>query len=444
MKPLKILQISTSDRGGGAEGSALNLFRVFRERGHKSWLVVGRKFSNDPDVYEIPFTKSWMWGKLHRAIDRRLLLLQEKIRGTYRLRMFLRGWSQIERELGWESFHYPGTRQLLNLAPELPDIVHAHNLHSRYFDLRFLAPLSHQVPTILNLRDMWLLTGHCAYSLGCLRWRTGCGKCPDLSIYPAIKRDSTAFNWQRKRRIYQKGHFYISTISHWLMEQTRASMLRGIQYRMIPNAIDLEVFQPGSKSDARTQIGVPIDARIVLLIAHNKFKDFDVMQNALRLLHKDANRELLFICLGRMDEDCILGQGRIIYPGFEREKERMAMYYRASDVFIHAAKDEAFGKTIVEAMACRTPVVATAIGGIPELIEDGATGYLVPPGDSIAMAQRVQQLLDDPILLQQVGERSSVVALHRFNLNRQADDFLGWYQEILDYEQGRNALPNAD
>jgi len=60
------------------------------------------------------------------------------------------------------------------------------------------------------------------------------------------------------------------------------------------------------------------------------------------------------------------------------------------------------------------------------------------------MAQRVQQLLDDPILLQQVGERSAAVALHRFNLNRQVDDFLGWYQEILDYEQGRNALPNAD
>ena len=103
----------------------------------------------------------------------------------------------------------------------------------------------------------------------------------------------------------------------------------------------------------------------------------------------------------------------------------------AADVFIHASKDEAFGKTIAEAMACGTPVVATAVGGIPELLDDGVTGYLVPKGDSSAMSERAQHLLDDEALRQRIGTRARHRSRERFDLNRQVEEFLGWYQEIL-------------
>jgi hypothetical protein len=173
----------------------------------------------------------------------------------YWLRTLAEGWPEFERRLGREFFNYPGTWQLLNLISDRPHIIHAHNLHGGYFDLSFLVPLSHQVPVILNLRDMWLLTGHCAYSLGCERWKTGCGKCPDLSIYPAIKQDATAFNWRRKSRIYAQSRLYVTVVSQWLLEQARKSMLKGIQYRMIPSAVDLAVFTPNDQREARTHLG---------------------------------------------------------------------------------------------------------------------------------------------------------------------------------------------
>src|SRR4029079_4578923 len=87
-------------------------------------------------------------------------------------------------ELGLEDFDYPNSVELLRFLPQKPDLLHCHNLHGNYFDLRALAGLSRQIPTVLTLHDAWLLSGHCAHSFECERWTIGCGECPDLTIYP--------------------------------------------------------------------------------------------------------------------------------------------------------------------------------------------------------------------------------------------------------------------
>lgn len=359
-RPLRVLQVNTTDLGGGAAGSAWHLFQAYRKRGASSWLAVGRKLSDDPDVLLIPNNPCRsQWARSWLAADTLLEPLVGKIRVMSRLRRLLRWITEprrwLERRRGYEDFHFPGTWRLPALVPKPPDVVHCHNLHGGYFDLRVLPWLSHRVPVVLNLRDAWLLTGHCAYSMSCERWKTGCGSCPDLSIYPSIRRDATARNWQCKRSIYERSHLYITTPSQWLMDQVRASMLGGVEYRIIPNAVDLTVFRPGCQAQARLALDLPDNAKIVMLTAQTMFKDYDVMEAALSGLDKLDDAELMFICLGKRDANKTLGQGHIIYPGFEPRPERMALYYRASDLFIHAAKDEAFGKTLTEAMACGTP-----------------------------------------------------------------------------------------
>jgi glycosyltransferase involved in cell wall biosynthesis len=227
------------------------------------------------------------------------------------------------------------------------------------------------------------------------------------------------------------------------MEQAKMSMLKGIQYRMIPNGIDLEIFKPQDQDKARSRLGLPSNAGIVMLSAQTQFKDYTAMLNSLRELKTRLNNELLFLCFGKKGEDHSVGEGRIIFPGFERDPLRMALYYSASDIFLHSAKAEAFGKTIIEAMACGTPVVATAVGGIPELLKDGIAGYLVSVSNNSAMTQRMQHLLDDKSIRKKMGDRAASIVRHRFDLNRQVDDFLSWYEEILDFETNRNALPNS-
>ena len=74
--------------------------------------------------------------------------------------------------------------------------------------------------------------------------------------------------------------------------------------------------------------------------------------------------------------------------------------------------------TILEALACGTPVVVTAVGGIPEQIEDGITGYLTPPGDAEAMAARIVQLFEDDGLRARVGVQAAEDARKRIDLNK--------------------------
>lgn len=115
---------------------------------------------------------------------------------------------------------------------------------------------------------------------------------------------------------------------------------------------------------------------------------------------------------------------------FERDSERMALYYQAANIYAMPALVESFGKTITEAMACGTPVVATAVGGIPEQITDGSTGYLVPMSDVGAMAEAVQHLLGDEDLSKSMGSAAAEHARRNFGLDRQVDSFLSWYSEV--------------
>jgi glycosyltransferase involved in cell wall biosynthesis len=208
-KRIRILQVSTVDIGGGAEKVAWTLFKAYEALGYDSWLAAGRKYSHDAHVIEIPAPpQSAPWARLcwllHGRFSRVSQLFTAAERICYWLRIIAQGTPAIKREiakeLGREDFDFPSTRDLLRLPPEKPDILHCHNLHGGYFDLRELPKLSRQLPTIITLHDEWLLSGHCAYTFTCNRWRSGCGSCPDVSIYPGIRRDATAYNWQCKKK----------------------------------------------------------------------------------------------------------------------------------------------------------------------------------------------------------------------------------------------------
>jgi glycosyltransferase involved in cell wall biosynthesis len=440
--PLNILQISSNDGFGGAEKSALLLFNKYREIGHQSWLIVGKKTTNDPDIYEIikheNITSLYKSSNhetnlIYKIFDR---LIPTKMGSRYYFHDLSNGAPQIQKiiqyERGWEEFNYPGTWHLLDLPPGQPNIVHLHNLHGYYFDLRYLPKLSRQVPVILNLRDMWTLTGHCAYPINCTHWKQGCGNCPDLKIYPPIARDATRFNYRRKKNIFSHSRLFITTPTKWLMDQVLFSqMFSAIEYRVIPNAINLDTFHPGEKYLARKVLDLPQETQIVLFLSHSEFKDFETMHAALNYIHK-GQKKLLFICIGKDGVKELIGEGELIYTGRISDENKMVLYYQAADVYIHAAHHEVFGKSMVEAMACGVPVVATAVDGIPEVIEDGMTGFLAPGKDRYALAAKVNLLLEDPNLRNEMGINSSKHARRLFNLERQANDFLDWYQEILE------------
>lgn len=459
---MRILQVGTYDSGGGAEAVAWQLMEEYRRRGHRATMAVGEKRGTDPDIFSISEGgEHGKWETLCHELAKRLLPLEGKVRGVWRFRRALHTWLASPKRWhdvygGKEYFHFPNTRHLLDSRQERPEILHCHNLHggwlSRggYFDLRALPWLSRQVPTVLTLHDTWLLSGHCAYTLGCERWRFGCGECPDLTVYPAISRDATAFNWRRKQALYARSSLYVSTPSRWLMAQVDQSMLAPAiaEARVIPNGVDLTVFRPGSRDEARTCVQLPHDANVLLFVANaaksNRFKDFPTVYEAARLVAARApTKRIMLIVVGERAGSEAFENGEVRFIPFEQDRRVIACYYQAADVHVHAAKSDTFPNTIIEARACGTPTVATAVDGIPEQVEEGRTGFLVPAGDAGAMATRIVQLLMNDALRAQMGAAAAETASRLFDLRVQAATYLDWYQEIIERQRCADAVSHA-
>jgi glycosyltransferase involved in cell wall biosynthesis len=344
----------------------------------------------------------------------------------------------LDRYCGIEDFRFPGTWELLNLPQHRPDIVHCHNLHGGYFDLRAVPWLSQQVPVVLTLHDAWLLSGHCAHSLDCERWKTGCGHCPDLTLDPAVRRDATAYNWRRKHEIFKQSKLYIATPSRWLMQKVEQSMLAPavMEARVIPNGIDLSIFHPADKGAARAALDIPQGALAILFTANafrrNIWKDYQTVRDAIAMTSERMNGQgVLFLGLGDDARAEHIGAAEVRFVPYQTDLKAVASYYQAADVYAHAARADTFPNTVLEALACGTPVVATAVGGIPEQVEDGRTGFLVPSGNARALADRLTLLLSDNKRRQCMGILAAEAARGRFDLQRQADAYLDWYKELV-------------
>lgn len=448
---MRILQVNTYDGGGGAEVVACQLFEAYRRLGHQSWLAVGEKRGDDPGVLGFPNDALRdRWGQWCLALGEMLSPLVGRVRGAWRLRGWLQTWIAhpkrwLDLHLGRENLDFPATWHLLDLAGERPDIVHCHNLHggwlSRggYFDLRALPTLSRQLPVVVTLHDTWLLSGHCAYTLGCERWKVGCGSCPDLTIYPSVRRDATAYNWRRKRDIYAKSALFVATPSRWLMEQVEQSMLAAsiTEARVIPNGVDLSVFGPGDRQAARTALGLPQDAKVLLFVAsaakRNRFKDYETVHAAaMQVSARFRAQRVLLVVLGESAAETeSMGNGEIRCIPFEQDRRVIARFYQAADVYVHAAKSDNFPNAVIEALACGAPVVATAVDGIPEQVEEGRTGFLVPAGDAESMARQIVRLLSDDNLRRQMGTGAAETARRRFDFRQQVSAYLDWYRGII-------------
>ncbi len=445
--PLHILQVATFDQAGGAERIATNLLDEYRRRGHRVRLAVGHKRGDDPDVFELDHdARRSPWARQWLKLEGRATARIGKIRGAGRLQSLTRWIGQPLRQFhiaqGREDFDYPATANLADAAarnpnPEGPLLLHAHNLHARYFDLRQLVPLSRSHPFFLTLHDMWPLTGHCAHGLACERWISGCGQCPDLNLYPPIPRDATAFNWQRKRAIYAQSRLYVATPSQWLMDKVQRSILApGIaEARVIPNGVDRSIFKPGPQAAARAALGLPPDGAILLFAAagirSNPYKDYRTLRRAIARLAGQSPGPLTFLALGESAPEETIGSARIRFVPFEAEPARVALYYQAADLYLHAARADTFPNSILEALACARPVIATAVGGIPEQIVPGVTGLLTPPADADALADATARLLNDTPLRQSMVHQAAAHAAQRFDLARQADQYLNWYRQTL-------------
>ncbi|MHA1279546.1 MAG: glycosyltransferase [Candidatus Helarchaeota archaeon] len=412
---MNILQLSAHDFKGGASRIAWYLHNSYHHRGHNVTLAVGQKSQVDASIIEIDHKKYQVFPLYWKA----------------------RHWVDVKQ--GKENFNFPGSKHIPEMAPDPPDIIHAHNLHGKYFDLRVLPEISMKYPVLLTLHDTWMFTGHCAYFIDCSKWGTGCGKCPDLKRGPAVLRDATAYNWHRKQKIYKKSSLYVVTPSQWLMDRVKESMLWPsiAKTKVINNGTDLSVFKPADKNQLRKTFSIPQNSIVLLYVVSsrlksNAYKDYTTIDRALNVLQSQLpeDKKVIFLGLGEGGETEHYDNLEKRFVPFKEDITEVAKYYQLADLYIHAARSDNFPNVILEAMSCGTPVIATNVGGIAEQIVHGKTGWLVPPQDYEAMSDMILRMITNVDKQKQMAIDAANTAKKRFSLEEMAEGYLDFYKEV--------------
>jgi alpha-maltose-1-phosphate synthase len=226
--------------------------------------------------------------------------------------------------------------------------------------------------------------------------------------------------------------------------------------RVIHNGIDLQQYRPRPDPGVLAQYGVRTDAPFVLFVGRiTRQKGIIHLVNAIRHIRTGVQ---IVLCAGAPDTPEIAvemtqaveraradSQHDIVWIQEMLPKDRVIALYTHAAIFVCPSVYEPFGIINLEAMACETPVVASSVGGIPEVVEHGETGLLVAPEAISAteveprnpeqfsrdLAAAVNVLLDDPALRQSMAEKARVRVEQQFSWTSIARQTLGFYEELV-------------
>jgi len=234
------------------------------------------------------------------------------------------------------------------------------------------------------------------------------------------------------------------TVNQALMEDAvRVGVGKRDQYLVVRSGMELERFLR-VRIDApklRSSLGLPPTGPIVgtVMIFYRHKSPETLVRIAPRIMERVPETHFLLVGDGEMMpevralvQDLNL-EGRVVLTGLRQDvNELMALM----DVFVHPAWFEILPRTIVQAQATGTPVVATRLGGVPEVIKEGKTGLLVPPRDPEALAEAVMRLLRDPELRARMGEAARASITSAYTVEAMVEAIEAVYDELIEAKLG--------
>jgi D-inositol-3-phosphate glycosyltransferase len=220
---------------------------------------------------------------------------------------------------------------------------------------------------------------------------------------------------------------------------------------VIPPGVDPERFHPIPPREARLAIGVPEDTQMLLFVGRiEALKGIDTLLRAIAILKEQLMCSLEGICLSIIGGDPDgspemarlktlreeLGIDELVTFLGAKDQDTLQYYYSAATVVIVPSHYESFGMVALEAMACGTPVIASEVGGLAYLIQDGVTGFHVPDRDPVELAERICLLLHNPALR---GEMSAaaVQRAQEYAWSKVADRIMALYEQMLTQKERR-------
>lgn len=317
------------------------------------------------------------------------------------------------------------------------DVLHLHWVNQGLLSLRGISQLGALGKRMVwTLHDTWAFTGGCHIFTYCDRFRQSCGHCPYLR-QPASN-DLSHQVLEKKRRFFPQNIQFV-TCSAWLRDVAlSSSLLAGRQVEVIPNPIDTSVFHPASEPDRaswRREMGIAPEAKILLFVAMNlrdAHKGFRFLPEALHHLKaQQPDLRLEVIVLGKSEPERL---AELPYPvhalGLVHGAERLARIYGAADVFVTPSLADNLPNTVMESLACGTPVAAFRTGGIPEMVEHLREGFIARQGDSRELAEGIGWILSGIVPQEVLRENARQKVLREYANEVVAERYAALYRRL--------------
>ena len=207
---------------------------------------------------------------------------------------------------------------------------------------------------------------------------------------------------------------------------------------VIYNGCDVNTFHYIDKVEARKKLNLPMDGKIFLFVGH--IITAKGVLDLLKAFHhlKKSESSIFLIMIGYGDEVVNIQRGikirnlsgSVLMPGY-MPQESLPLWINASDIFVFPSYQEGLPNAVLEAMACRKPVIATRVGGIPEIISDGGTGFLVEPRNIHQLVEAMRTLLENENLCSTLGLAAERFVKQHFTWEKSAESLINVYQNLL-------------
>ncbi len=404
---LKIAHLVGPDIHGGAARGALWLHEALLDHHISSHLFVQYQTKED---------------QAHQNVTS---IIKRKSVSDYLLkadRLLLKRYFKRDRTSLFSPGLYGGLLDKIDNLNEF-DIIHLHWINGGFLTIKSFSMINK--PIVWTIRDMWPFTGGCHYSLDCENYKSGCGACPQLGSQFDQDLSYQCFNF--KQSSYGE-NIYPVAISPWLQKcMSESKLFHHKKVEMIFNGVKTSQFKKIDKTDARKKLGLPTDKVLIATGAINlmgdKRKGFSQFSQALSLLNPDFD-----VVLFGSDEVSKANFKQTIYNFGKINNEVLAQVYSAIDVFVAPSIQEAFGKTIVEAMSCGAPVVTFDNSGAANLISSGENGYTAKYLDHEDLADKIKQAVK---LSETCSQNCRKYAEENFSLEHLSREYIALYKRIL-------------
>ena len=419
---IRATQISTLDIGG-AGIAAGRLHRGLLLAGCDSRMLVLKSAVEDPTV-ETFAPPVDLFSRVQRRLWRR------RIRRDFApysvcLPAHYELFSDDRSEYRWTLVPAVNSSEIVNLhwVPRLVDYT------------CFFRALPATTRVVWTMHDMNPFTGGCHYDRHCGRFSRSCGACPVLGS--ASENDLSRIVWKRKHRALvhlDPARLHLVAPSDWLAGEARkSSLLNRFPISTIPYGLDTETFAPQPVVEARRALGITTDSPAILFVSAkltNPRKGFEYLLECLPQIVQSIP-DVQFVSVGKGQPPDVPNGLRHTHLGEIHDEHRLAAAYSAADVFVSPSLQDNLPNTLLESIACGTPVVCFAAGGMREIVTPG-TGITVPEADSRRLTGAILELLQDPHRMTTMRRTCRDTAVARYRSALQTSRYLSLYESLLE------------